>query len=131
MGLAYPTYYRNLFPELRTEFTTAVNVAQAADRGVWASDVTTSGATITAVSSITDDVVVLPKLFRRLADYLQLQTGDPSLAGFRAFLAQARDKFFILSTGHSTTGLDLITEVVGGDTVRMTHAATDLVFDEK
>jgi endonuclease YncB( thermonuclease family) len=129
-GLAYPTYYRNLFAQLRNEFTAAVSAAQAANLGVWPADVTTSGAVIATDTSLTDDVVILPKLFRRLADYLQLGAGDLSLAGFPAFLAQAKDKFFILSTGHSTTGLDAIV-VVDGNSVRMTHPATDLVFDEK
>ncbi|WP_069163347.1 nuclease [Nocardia altamirensis] len=130
IGLAYPTYYRNLFPELRNELSAAVATAIAAKLGVWAVDVTTSGAIVATETSLTDDLVVLPKLFRRMADYLQLGAGDLSLAGFPDFLAQAKDRFFILSTGHSTTGLDAITEV-DGNTVRMTHAATDLVFDEK
>ena len=59
----------------------------------------------------------MPKLFRRLVDYLHL--GDDSMAGFSAFLDQAADKFFILSTGHSTTGLDAIVEVTGNN-VKMT-----------
>jgi hypothetical protein len=128
-GLAYPTYYRNLFPDLRTALTDAVHQAQAAPaKGLWPSDVTTTGAKIFGLSSITDDVVILPKLFRRLVDYLHL--GDASLSGFPAFLAQAQDRFFILSTGHSTTGLDAVVEVTNGQTVRMTHPADDLVFDE-
>ncbi len=129
-GLAYPTYYRDLFPDLREEFTRTVNAAQSAASGVWAVDRTTAGARILTSTSLTDDVVILPKLFRRLADYLHLGAGDVSLAGFPAFLAQAEDRYFILSTGHSTTGLDTIT-VVDGDTVRLTHPPTDLVFDEK
>ncbi|MFD6223363.1 hypothetical protein [Nocardia asteroides] len=53
------------------------------------------------------------------------------VAGRRpAFLARAADRFFILSTGHSTTGLDAIT-VIDGRTVRLTHPPADLVFDEK
>lgn len=98
--------------------------------GVWAADVTTSVATVSSPTSLSDDVVLLPKLFRRLADYLELGDGDLSLDGFPAFLAQAADRFFILSTGHSTTGLDAIT-VIDGRTVRLTHPPTDLVFDEK
>ncbi|MCM6773721.1 hypothetical protein NDR87_09590 [Nocardia sp. CDC159] len=129
-GLAYPTYYRNLFHDLRDEFTAAVSAAAAAELGIWAADVTLSGAAITSATSLTDDVLVLPKLFRRLADYLRLGGGDLSLAGFREFLAEAKDRFFILSLGHSTVGLDAIVEV-DGDVVRMTHPATDLVFDEK
>ena len=47
--------------------------------------------------------MILPKLFGRLVDYLHL--GDDSMAGLPAVLDQAADKFFILSTGHSTCPL--------------------------
>lgn len=129
-GLAYPTFYRSLFPALREEFAAVAVAAATAGLGVWPVDATTSGAALTAPTSLTDDVVLLPKLFRRLADYLELGDGDLSLDGFPAFLAQAADRYFILSTGHSTTGLDAIT-VIDGATVRLTHPPTDLVFDEK
>ncbi|MFM9500257.1 hypothetical protein ACKI1Q_42620 [Streptomyces galilaeus] len=42
--------------------------ARGARRGLWASDVTTAGARITGLASLTDDVVILPKLFRRTVD---------------------------------------------------------------
>ncbi|NUL04758.1 nuclease [Streptomyces lunaelactis] len=127
-GLAYPTYYRNLFPDLRAELTAAVHLAQAAPaKGLWPKDVTTRGATITGMSSLTTDVVILPKLFRRLVDYLNL--GDPDLAGFPAFLAQAKDRYFILSAGHFTIGLDEVVKVINSK-VQMTHPAEDLIFEE-
>jgi endonuclease YncB( thermonuclease family) len=127
-GLAYPTYYRALFPDLRRELTAQVNEARGAGSGIWPDDQTTTGAAITGLDDLENTVVILPKLFRRLVDYLRL--GDSSLAGFPAFLDQAADRFFILSTGHSTTGIDQVVEV-DGDTVRMTHPPEDLVFDEK
>jgi hypothetical protein len=43
---------------------------------------------------------------------------------------QAADRFFILPTGHSTTGLDAVVEVTGNK-VKMTYPIEDLVFDEK
>jgi hypothetical protein len=91
-------------------------------------DRSTSGADVNGLDSLENDVVIVPKLFRRLVDYLRL--GDPSLAGFPAFLDQAAKSFFILSTGQSTTGLDAVVGVTG-DTVRMTHRIEELVFDEK
>jgi len=127
-GLAYPTYYRALFPDLRNEFTAAAKQARDAGLGVWAADATTSGFNVTGLPSLEDDIVIVPKLFRRLVDYLHL--GDDSVTGFPAFLDQAADKFFILSTGHSTTGLDTVVEVTG-NTVKMTRPIQDLVFDEK
>ncbi|HMI25573.1 MAG TPA: hypothetical protein VK594_13885, partial [Streptosporangiaceae bacterium] len=50
--------------------------ARDAKEGVWASDATTSGATITAAADLTDQLVTLPKLFRRLAEYFALSPGS-------------------------------------------------------
>ena len=52
------------------------------------------------------------------------------MAGFPGFLDHAADKFFILSTGHSTTCLDAIVEVTDNN-VKMTRPIEDLVVDEK
>ncbi|MEU9482552.1 hypothetical protein AB0D83_02595 [Streptomyces decoyicus] len=82
-GLVYPAYYTGLPSDLRLELTAAVHQAQAApDKGLWPSDVTMAGAKVTGMSSITKDVVIFPKLFRRLKEYLAL--GNPSRAGFPA-----------------------------------------------
>jgi hypothetical protein len=45
------------------------------------------------------------------------------VAGFPAFLGQAADKYFVLSTGHSTTGLDAIVEVAGEPDARVGYGA--------
>ncbi|MFJ6940413.1 thermonuclease family protein [Streptomyces sp. NPDC101132] len=129
-GLAYPTYYTSLFPDLRDELTAAAAQAKAANKGLWKDDDTLTGATVTDIDSLQDDAVILPKLFRRLVDYVYL--GDPDhadLTGFPAFLDAAADDFWIISTGHPTTGLDAIVEVVDSK-VRMTHPPEDLVFVE-
>jgi hypothetical protein len=47
------------------------------------------------VAALEDEIVIVPRLFRRLVDYLRLR--DDSMAGFPAFLDQVADKFFILS----------------------------------
>ena len=128
VGLAYPTFYRSLFTSLRAELTTVAQQARASGKGLWPSDVTTTGAKITGLSSLTDDLVLLPKLFRRLVDYLRLDNG--SLACFPAFLAGVQDRYSILSTGERCAGLHRIVEVTDGQTVKMTHPVEDLVFDE-
>ncbi|WP_225800252.1 thermonuclease family protein [Streptomyces sp. NK15101] len=129
-GLAYPTYYTNLFPDLRDELTAAVRQAQEEEKGLWRDDDTLDGATVTGIDSLQDDVVILPKLFRRLVDYLYLGDPDnPDLTGFPAFLDEAADEFWIISTSHPTTGLDAVVEVIDGK-VRMTHPPEDLVFVE-
>ncbi len=129
-GLAYPTYYLKLFPDLRAELTKQAHAARDASpkKGVWASDRTQEGVKLDALATITDDAVILPKLFRRLVDYLHLNGDDPSLTGFKAYLAQRGDPVFILSTGHYT-GFDYVVDVKG-QVVRLTTEPEDLVFQE-
>jgi endonuclease YncB( thermonuclease family) len=122
-GLAYPTFYRKLYPDLRGALAAVVESARAEGLGLWPSDLTQIGAKV-------DTLMVLPKLFRRLADYLALNDGDLSLAGFVSFLGQRDDRLFVLSTGHST-GLDTIVQVVDDDTVKLTVLPENIVFDER
>ena len=63
-GLAYPTYYSKLFPDLRNALTAAATQAHSDQRGVWEDDATTSGATITSLEALHEQLVILPKLFR-------------------------------------------------------------------
>ncbi|MFF4131179.1 hypothetical protein ACFY1B_06525 [Streptomyces mirabilis] len=106
--------------------------ARSAGLGVWAKDTTTTGAAITGPSSLTDDLVLLPKRFRRLADHLRFAP-DTSLDCFPSHLFGGADRFRILSQGSTAkalTGLHHVVEVNGG-TVRMTHPIEDLVFAEE
>jgi hypothetical protein len=97
-GLAYPTYYRALFPDLRNEFTAVARQARDRGLGVWASDATTSGFDVTGLATLEDDIVIVPKLFRRLVDYLHL--GDDSMAGFPRLPRSSRRQVLHL-TGHT------------------------------
>lgn len=128
-GLAYPTFYRMLYVDLRKEMTKAAKAARSASKGLWPKDETESGAKLDGLTSLTESSVVMPKLFRRLADYFVLNDGDPSLAGFPDYLAQRNDRLFILSNGQST-GFDTVVEVTNGSTVRLNHPPEDLVFEE-
>ena len=126
-GLAYPTFYLKLFPDLRRELAKQAQQARP-KTGVWALDRTQKGVEVKGLATLTDEAVILPKLFRRLVDYLTLNDDDPALAGFPAYLAQREDRVFILSTGHYT-GFDYVVQVKG-QVVRLTTAPEDLVFQE-
>jgi hypothetical protein len=129
-GLAYPTYYRKLYVDLRGALTDAVASAKAAKEGLWPLDVTTAGADLTAgAAALEDTAVIMPKLFRRLIDYFDLNHRDPSLAGFHDYLAQRDDRVLILPTGQ-WTGLDTVVRI-DGQTLTLTTPPEDLVFDER
>jgi endonuclease YncB( thermonuclease family) len=127
-GLAYPTFYSALFHDLRDELSAASVAARAAGRGVYARDVTRSGVVVASLATLTDDAVLLPKLFRRLVDYLQLGSGDVSLARFADYLRQRNDRLYVIPTAQRT-GLDTLVEV-DGQSLRLTVDPEDIVFEE-
>ena len=127
-GLAYPTFYLKLFPDLRAELAKQALQAREAKKGVWPGDRTQKGVDVENLATLTDDAVVLPKLFRRLVDYLAINDRDVSLTGFAAYLEQRQDPVFILSTG-TYTGFDFVVSV-RDQVVKLTTDPEDLVFQE-
>lgn len=128
-GLVYPTYYSKLYVDLRAELTAAAGAARSAAQGVWANDVTTSGFELHDRSQLQEELVILPKLFRRLADYLSLDgTGGVDLSGFAAFLGARNDLLFTVPDGHATNLATLVE--VSGQRVRLTVPPERIVFLE-
>ena len=127
-GLAYPTYYRKLFPDLRRVFTAAVGQARPT-RGVWPGDLTELGLTVESLAQVEEDAIILPKLFRRLATYLGMSDGMVSLADFTAFLDQQDDRVYVMPD-MLYTGFSTVVEVTD-QTVRLTVAPESLIFEEK
>jgi endonuclease YncB( thermonuclease family) len=129
-GLAYPTYYSKLFPDLRNAMTKAVNAARAEKRGVWEKDKTMSGLKVDLVlEKLEDKAYILPKLYRRLVDFIAFNSGDTSLEGFSEWLNEHDDRVTILPEGHFT-GFDQAVEVKG-QTVKLNTAIENLIFEEK
>lgn len=123
-GLAYPTYYKGLFHDLREALTESVVRARAAQKGVWAEDRTNAGFEVESLESITEEHLILPKLFRRLAEYLE---AGGSVAGFKEFLEAREEEIIVIPTVHPTH-FDTVVEV-DGDTVRLTEPPEDLIFE--
>jgi len=98
--------------QLRTALTEQAAATRQAGVGVWADDATTTGFTVASREQLQNQLVILPKLFRRLADYLSLQAPDDvDLGGSAAFLARD-DQLFTIPDGHAT-GLDTLVQVTG------------------
>ncbi|MFJ4848047.1 nuclease [Streptomyces sp. NPDC088733] len=133
-GLAYPTFYSNLYEDLREELAAVTRQARTAGAGLWPQDASTAGVKVTGLSSLTDEAVVVPKLFRRLYDHLA--SGEFSLSpssSFRAFLAGAADTYRIASSATpraQVRGLHHVVELTDDGTVRMTRPIEELVFTE-
>ena len=119
LGLAYPTFYTKLYADLRGELTLQARAAREAGAGVFADDLTQTGVNVESLATLTERAVIVPKLFRRLVEYLELSNGDTSLAAFRDFLAQQDDRLWVIPTG-AKTGFDTVV-AVRGQTVRLTR----------
>jgi len=128
-GWVYPTYYAQLFVDLRNALTEATIDARNAGKGVWEQDATLAGFRVKSRAQLTDDLVILPKLFRRLAAYLALdEPSKVSLAGFPAFLQASNDLLFTVPAGQATR-LDTLVERKG-QRLRLTLPPEQIVFLE-
>ncbi len=128
-GLAYPTFYSKLFVDLRKVMSAAVVKARTEKDGLWPEDKTKSGFTVDSLQTLTDEAVILPKLFRRLVDYLALNDGSADLGGFSQYLADRSDQLIVLPEGQ-VTQLDTVVKV-DGQKVSLSVLPEQLVFMEK
>ncbi|BAZ12753.1 hypothetical protein NIES4071_45860 [Calothrix sp. NIES-4071] len=128
-GLAYPTFYSKLYPDVRKELTIATEKARKESKALWSEDKTNTGFSVESLKTITDDVVILPKLFRRLLSYLAINDDSVALDGFSKYLDSNDDKIIILPDGH-VTGFDFVVKVEG-QKIKMTQQPEDIVFIEK
>jgi endonuclease YncB( thermonuclease family) len=128
LGLVYPTYYTKLYYDIRGEMTKAAKQARASGAGLWPADLTRAGFGLLTIQDLFTNVVCLPKLFRRLIDYLALNDGDPSVAGFPAYLAARDDRLIVLPTGQ-VTGFDSVVRLQSGK-VKIIKPIENLVFVE-
>lgn len=128
-GWVYPTFYSKLYVDLREDLAATAAAARDAGKGVWADDSTLPGFTLRSRTQLSDELVILPKLFRRLAEYLSLdETGKVSLAGFPAFLAAHDDRLFTVPAGQATS-LDTLVQR-RGQTLHLILPPEQIIFQE-
>ncbi len=124
-GLAYPTYYTGLFFDLRNAMTAAVVKARQQKLGIHRDDVTTKGVTINSLAIVIDQFPILPKLFRRISEYVG---SVGSIKGFKESLAKAKEPVYDLRQGNFTHFDTFIEQK--GNRIRLTRRPEELVFDE-
>jgi hypothetical protein len=89
-GLAYPTYYRKLYLQLREAMSAAVAKARTT-APLWAADRTTNGASLPdGLTNLENGVLLMPKLFRRLVDYYSFGRRRPVTRGVRRLPGSTR-----------------------------------------
>lgn len=128
-GHAYPTFYSLLYLDLRQAMAEASVTAREAKAGIWAHDHGGAGFELTSRAQLQEEIVLLPKLFRRLVDYLGLdETGGVSLSGFGHYLDTRDDRLFTTPEGQSTE-LSTLVEITR-QLLRLTVEPERIVFLE-
>jgi endonuclease YncB( thermonuclease family) len=130
-GLVYPTFYSKLYVDFREELARVTVAARERKLGLWADDATLTGFAVRSAAQLSDDVVILPKLFRRLAEYLtDATTGKVDLTGFHAFLtAHGDDQLYTVPHGQATSLATLIKR--SGSKLTLTIPPEQIVFIEQ
>lgn len=126
-GLAYATYYRGLFHDLRDALSQAAATARQQRLGVYGADRTNDGFSGDSLSSITDEHTMMPKLFRRLSEYM---VNYGRAAGFKRKMGQSREPVLDLRTNNFTHFDSFIEQQDDSDELRLTRFPEEMVFDE-
>ncbi|MCH8146624.1 MAG: hypothetical protein IH987_01325 [Planctomycetes bacterium] len=109
--------------DVREALTDAAIGAYNSGKGVWPYDHTESF-TVSNLKSITDHYPVLPKLFRRLTEYLKKNRG--SVRGFKEWLAGRPEAVLDLRYGNVTHFDEFVFE--SGKKVGLLRYPEELVF---
>jgi hypothetical protein len=128
-GSAYPAFYATLPADLREHFAGLSRAARAGALGIWPrSTADPDGPAAVGDLATLEQLVLWPKLFRRLVPYLA--TGAADLDGFDAWLradpVNRDDEIFLLGTKTRGRLHDVI--VAAGDSVQLTAWPEDFII---
>jgi endonuclease YncB( thermonuclease family) len=87
-GLVYPTFYGSLYPELRDPLIKIARQTRGDKLGVWARDVMTFTSSRKPGLSEIEDLVIMPKIFRRLSTHI---ARNGALSNFKGYLGESDD----------------------------------------
>lgn len=100
--------------------------ARTAQAGIWSKDTTTAYFQVNDFADITEEHVILPKLFRRLAAYLK-EHGSFDPHAFIASLREQPEQVLILSILHFTH-FDNLLSVDDDGRIKLKQLPENLVF---
>ena len=121
-GLVYPTYYKTLHWQLRDALTFVMKRARKKNKGIWKTD-GTQCFSLTNPETITDDVPILPKLFRRL---MRMYANQGSFKGMNEYLLTRRETVVQISHCHFTHFNEICVQT--GNVISMSGPPEDFVF---
>lgn len=102
-GIVYPTFYTTTEPTVVAILKHTIKYSRRSRRGIWAID-RSMGFTLRNIKTIQEDVIILPKLFRRFVSFFKHRS---DIDTFMEFLADNADPI-LLDDGTVTDLRDII-----------------------
>ena len=125
LGLVYPTFYSSMQTDLIDQFSTSTKTARNDKVGIWALDKTPKF-TIWNKDTIENDIVILPKLFRRLISFFEREGTYDNL---EKYIKKRRDKVLVRSSGEKKKLSDLMQ--INGREIMFPEKPENLIFNPK
>lgn len=125
-GLAFCTFYTGLFADIRDDLTKAIKNARLENKGFLPHDKTEIGVKVTGIRVLLEEIIILPKLFRRIVSYLE---NGGSIDGLIDSLKSKPEPIFILSQKHFTHFHNIVS--VQDKVVKLLVPPEDIVFLDK
>ena len=124
-GLVYPTFYTTTDRTFAEKIRAVVTRARTTRRGIWSID-KTSDFTLLDVRTLQEDIIVLPKIFRRLIGFFDGYSDFDKLGDY---LKKQRDNLVLWDGTKKKSLADLM--IIGGRRIQMKTPVEDILFNPK
>jgi endonuclease YncB( thermonuclease family) len=124
-GLVYPTFYKSTDRAFARKFRDVIARAKATRRGIWSID-RTSDFTIWDVRTIQDDILLMPKLFRRLVSFFDKYADFGKL---EEYMRKQNDRLELWDGTKKKSMADLMK--FSGRRIQMKTPVEDILFSPK
>jgi endonuclease YncB( thermonuclease family) len=124
-GLVYPTFYTTTDRVFAEKIRAVISRARKTKRGIWSID-RTPDFSLWDVRTLQEDILILPKIFRRLISFID---GYADYAQLEAFMRKQRDNLQLWDGTKKKSLADLMT--FSGRRIQMKTPVEDILFSPK
>jgi len=124
-GLVYPTFYTTTDRTFAEKIRAVVARARKTKRGIWSID-KTSDFTLWDIRTLEEDILLMPKLFRRIVSFFDNYSDFGKL---QEYMSKQRDNLVLWDGTKKKSLADLMT--ISGRRIRMKTPVEDILFSPK
>lgn len=124
-GLVYPTFYIGTDRAFAEKIRAVVARARKTKRGIWSID-RTSDFTLYDIRTLQEDILLLPKLFRRLVKFFD---GNSDFGMLRDYMKRQKDKLELWDGTKKDSLADLMK--ISGRRIQLKTPPEDILFNPK